>query len=82
MQFGLSKSYISRKLFSLKIFVELIPETQRVIQLRHFLSSDFLQGHHDYFKKNGVSEKRLMILEGGQGAFNKAYPADVAYPEQ
>lgn len=37
---------------------------------------------YDYFKKNGVSEKRLMILEGGQAAFNKAYPEDVAYPGQ
>lgn len=37
---------------------------------------------YDYFKKNGVNEKRLMILKGGQGAFNKAYPEDVSYPEQ
>lgn len=37
---------------------------------------------YDYFMKNGVNEKRLMILEGGQTAFNKAYPKDVTYPEQ
>ncbi len=37
---------------------------------------------YDYFKKNGVDEKRLTILEGGQTAFNKAYPQDVTYPEQ
>lgn len=36
---------------------------------------------YDYFKKNGVDEKRLMILKGGQTAFNKAYPKDVTYPE-
>lgn len=35
---------------------------------------------YDYFKKHGVSEKRLMIMEGGQEAFNKTYPNDVAYP--
>lgn len=37
---------------------------------------------YDYFKKNGVAESRLYIMEGGQGAFNKAYPEDVTYPEQ
>lgn len=37
---------------------------------------------YDYFKENGVSEKRLMIMEGGQAAFNKAYPDDVSYPVQ
>lgn len=36
---------------------------------------------YDYFKKNGVDEKRLLILKGGQTAFNKAYPKDVSYPE-
>lgn len=37
---------------------------------------------YDYFKKNGISEKRLMVMEGGQAAFNKAYPNDVTYPGQ
>lgn len=37
---------------------------------------------YDYFKKNSVNEKRLMILEGGQAAFNKAYPKNITYPEQ
>ena len=36
---------------------------------------------YDYFKKNGVDEKRLIVLEGGQTAFNKAYPKDVSHPE-
>jgi thiosulfate/3-mercaptopyruvate sulfurtransferase len=37
---------------------------------------------YDYFKKNGIEENRLLILEGGQEAFNKAYPRDVTYPKQ
>ncbi len=37
---------------------------------------------YDYFKKNGTAESRLLILEGGQEAFNKAYPEDVTYPKQ
>ena len=37
---------------------------------------------YDYFKKNGVSEDRMMVMEGGQGAFNKAFPESVSYPEQ
>jgi len=37
---------------------------------------------YDYFKKNGINENRLLILEGGQTAFNKAYPKDVTYPKQ
>lgn len=36
---------------------------------------------YDYFKKNGFDEKRLMILKGGQEAFNKAYPKDVTFPK-
>jgi thiosulfate/3-mercaptopyruvate sulfurtransferase len=28
----------------------------------------------DYFKKHGVAVERMYILEGGQGAFNAAYP--------
>lgn len=34
---------------------------------------------YDFFRKNGVSEERLMIMEGGQAAFNKAYPDYVTY---
>jgi len=37
---------------------------------------------YDYFKKHGIEERRLQILEGGQEAFNKAYPDDVTYPKQ
>jgi thiosulfate/3-mercaptopyruvate sulfurtransferase len=37
---------------------------------------------YDYFKKNGIAESRLLMLEGGQEAFNEAYPEDVIYPEQ
>lgn len=36
---------------------------------------------YDYFKQNGVDEKRLIVLKGGQAAFNKAYPKDVSHPE-
>ncbi len=28
----------------------------------------------DYFKKNGIAVERMLILEGGQEAFNAAYP--------
>lgn len=35
---------------------------------------------YDFFKKNGIDETRLNILEGGQAAFNKAYPKDVTLP--
>ena len=34
---------------------------------------------YDYFVKSGVAEKRLLILKGGQEAYTKAYPNDVAY---
>ncbi len=37
---------------------------------------------YDYFKKNGIAESRLFIMEGGQEAFNKAYPEYVTYPEK
>lgn len=36
---------------------------------------------YDYFKKNGISEDRLFVMEGGQAAFNKAFPEYVSYPE-
>lgn len=37
---------------------------------------------YDYFKKKGVSENRLFVMEGGQEAFNKAFPEAVTYPEK
>lgn len=37
---------------------------------------------YDYFKKHGIDDSRLFILEGGQEAFNKAYPEDVTYPKK
>lgn len=35
---------------------------------------------YDYFKEHGVAESRMMVMEGGQEAFNKAYPDDVTHP--
>lgn len=37
---------------------------------------------YDYFKKHGVAESRLFVMEGGQEAFNKAFPDAVSYPAQ
>ncbi|WP_045211068.1 rhodanese-like domain-containing protein [Desulfonatronovibrio magnus] len=31
----------------------------------------------DYFLENGISKERLLILEGGQEAYNDAFPEDV-----
>lgn len=35
----------------------------------------------DYFSENGVDEDRMLILEGGQGAFNDAFPDSVIFGE-
>lgn len=31
----------------------------------------------DYFAENGISKDRLLLLEGGQEAYNKEFPEDV-----
>lgn len=69
-------------------FAKLIPFLNKVKDTNEDIVFICPRGHsgaerpYDYFKKNGVSEKRLLIMEGGQSAFNKAYPNDVTYPQQ
>jgi rhodanese-related sulfurtransferase len=67
-------------------FAKLIPFLKKVKDTNEDIVFICPRGHsgaerpYDYFKKNGVDEKRLFIMEGGQTDFNKAYPKDVTYP--
>lgn len=69
-------------------FAKLIPFLNKVKDTNEDIVFICPRGHsgatrpYDYFKKNGVSEARMMVMEGGQEAFNKAYPDDVTYPEK
>jgi len=63
-------------------FLETIKHTNEDVVLICPRGKSGAERPYDYFKKNGIDENRLLILEGGQAAFNKAYPDAVTYPEQ
>jgi len=69
-------------------FAKLIPVLNKVKDTNEDIVFICPRGHsgatrpYDYFKKNGVAESRMMVMEGGQEAFNKAYPEAVTYPKQ
>lgn len=63
-------------------FLEKIKDTDAGVVLICPRGKSGAERPYDYFKKHGIDESRLLILEGGQEAFNKAYPEDVTYPKQ
>jgi len=63
-------------------FLEKIKDTDADVVLICPRGASGAERPYTYFKKHGIEEKRLLILEGGQEAFNKAYPEDVTYPKQ
>jgi thiosulfate/3-mercaptopyruvate sulfurtransferase len=63
-------------------FLEKIKDTDADVVLICPRGASGAERPYTYFKEHGIEEKRLLILEGGQEAFNKAYPEDVTYPKQ
>jgi rhodanese-related sulfurtransferase len=60
-------------------FMELVKDTDSDIVLICPRGKSGAELPYNYFKENGISEDRMLILRDGQEAFNKAFPDYVSY---
>lgn len=63
----------------LEPFLDLVKDTDQDIIIICPRGGSGATRPFDYFKERGIAPERMLILQGGQEAYNKAYPDDVSH---